>query len=884
MDRENKAKHRHLQELDSLRQRVAELELREMQNREINEELSLFKSIVEASHEAIAISDPKGRLLYINPAHEKLFGRSLEEAKKLNYRDYYPPESVEVLNREVAPALERGESWEGELEVFDASGHRFHLWERAGSIRDIDGRMLYGFGLMHDITARKRAEAALREHQEALEKRVYERTQELSQANVKLQEEINERRQTEEYLKKERDFIAALLDTVGALVVVLDKQGHIVRFNQSCQTVTGYRADEVLGRLFWEIFLLPEEREAVMEVFQKLAAGQFPSIYENHWLTKDGPPRLISWSNTALVDINGQVTYIIGTGIGITASRQAEVALKESEQRYSSLFENNHAIMLLIDPETANIIDANPAACSFYGMDRTGLTAKKITDINTLPPDQVFQEMQRARSREHRVFHFRHRLATGDLRDVEVFSGPIEVRGRQLLYSIVHDITERKRVEEALRQSETRFRELAESIQEVFWVFDWQEQQVLYASPAYEQVWGRSVQALYDDYGEWAQSIHPDDVQYARESFQQILATGGGEPREYRIVRPDGSIRWVSDRGFTVLGEHGDLERIVGIAEDITVRKQAEERLKAAEAEKALVLSSISELVVFYDPEMRLKWANRAAEEVAATPLKGLKGRYCYEVWHGRTALCEGCPAHATMASGESQRGEMTFPDGKSWLLSGTPLKDQEGRVIGVVETALEITDRKRAEAALRQSEERFRAIFDHVSVGMALVDANGCVLMANDADCRFLGYPREELVGLHFSAFTHPGELAIDAELYESLLRGERESYVIDKRYIRKDGDIVWGRLSVSLIRDDQEQPQYTVIACEDITEQRRAEEALKRSQRQLKAILDNIPDFAWLKDRESRFIAVNEPFGQACGVTPEDLVGRTDLDIWPR
>jgi len=125
------------------------------------EELRLFKTIFEVSREAIAISVPEGRLVYINPAHEKLFGRSLEKAKKLNYRNYYPPESIEVLDRDVAPALARGEGWEGELDVFGASGRRFHLWERADSIHDAEGNMLYAFGLMHDVTERKRMENAL---------------------------------------------------------------------------------------------------------------------------------------------------------------------------------------------------------------------------------------------------------------------------------------------------------------------------------------------------------------------------------------------------------------------------------------------------------------------------------------------------------------------------------------------------------------------------------------------------------------------------------------------------------------------------------------------------------------------------------------------------
>lgn len=138
--------------------------------------------------------------------------------------------------------------------------------------------------------------------------------------------------------------------------------------------------------------------------------------------------------------------------------REQEVALRESESRYRSLFENNHSIMLLIDPETAEIVDANPPACGYYGYDRETLVQMKITEINQLTQQQVFEEMNRAKEEKRKSFNFRHCLASGEIRDVEVFSGPLLIEGRQLLYSIIYDITERKKAENTLREAEERFR------------------------------------------------------------------------------------------------------------------------------------------------------------------------------------------------------------------------------------------------------------------------------------------------------------------------------------------------------------------------------------------------------------------------------------------
>jgi PAS domain S-box-containing protein len=163
MKNKNKTKQQLMDELVELRRYLADLEEVKSKWQQNANELHLFKAIVESSNEAIAVSDPSGRLIYINPAHEQLFGRMLEEAKKLTYRDFYPPESVEVHDKQISPALASGESWEGALEALDAKGRCFPLWERANAVHDAEGIILYGFGVMHEITEHKLALEAIRE-------------------------------------------------------------------------------------------------------------------------------------------------------------------------------------------------------------------------------------------------------------------------------------------------------------------------------------------------------------------------------------------------------------------------------------------------------------------------------------------------------------------------------------------------------------------------------------------------------------------------------------------------------------------------------------------------------------------------------------------------
>jgi PAS domain S-box-containing protein len=156
---------------------------------------------------------------------------------------------------------------------------------------------------------------------------------------------------------------------------------------------------------------------------------------------------------------------------------------------------------------------------------------------------------------------------------------------------------------------------------------------------------------------------------------------------------------------------------------------------------------------------------------------------------------------------------------------------DASGKPIEIVGIARDITKRRKAEAALKERDSLFRGMFNNTSIGFALINKEGRVIEANDADCRFLGDPREELIGMHFSEFNYPEDLQIDEQLFKSLLDGERDNYTVEKRYLTKQNEIVWGRLSVSCITNNDNLPEYTVVMCEDITKSKYAELELQKA-----------------------------------------------------
>lgn len=233
-----------------------------------------------------------------------------------------------------------------------------------------------------------------------------------------------------------------------------------IRVNRAFTTTLGYSATELVGKPVFD-FIHPDDRQSTLSSFEeKLRSGLEVTHFENRCRCKDGEYRWLSWMWRP--NLEEGIAYAVARDI--TQRRRTATALKESESRYRSLFHESHAVMLLIDPEGGKIMDANPAALSYYGYRYEEITGKKIYDINMLTQAQINKEMDRARREVRNEFHFRHRLANGDIRCVEVYSGPIVIHGRQLLYSIIHDVTVRTQVE---AEKEKLIGELRKALREI---------------------------------------------------------------------------------------------------------------------------------------------------------------------------------------------------------------------------------------------------------------------------------------------------------------------------------------------------------------------------------------------------------------------------------
>ncbi|HEY9205959.1 MAG TPA: PAS domain S-box protein [Candidatus Methanoperedens sp.] len=301
------------------------------------------------------------------------------------------------------------------------------------------------------------------------------------------------------------------------------------------------------------------------------------------------------------------------------------------------------------------------------------------------------------------------------------------------------------------------------------------------------------------------------------------------------------------------------------------VRKAENEKNKTS-----AVIEAIGDGIILQDTDYKIIYQNQIQDEIYGNHI----GEYCYKAYEGKDSICEDCPIEVSFKDGKIHKTERKVPTDKGILyieLTGSPLRDSTGKIIGGVKVVRDLTGPKRIEEELRESEEKYHSLFEAAPMGIGIADLEGRVIDCNAKMVEMTGFTLEELKSTDISA------AYVDPDERKSLIKTLQETGRVRDlkvRLKRKDGTIYHALLSADLL--ELRGHKVLLATVRDITEREQIEEELQKSVHQQTAILNNIPDIAWLKDQESRFIAVNKPFAEACGLSTEDLVGKTDLDIW--
>ncbi|MCC6930918.1 MAG: PAS domain S-box protein [Gemmatimonadaceae bacterium] len=513
-------------------------------DREMNRRQAMLSAIIDFSPSVLTVKDLAGRYVLGNPNMQRLVGRSEAEIVGRTAFDLFDDESARNIVAIDQQVVATGEKVRAEERVVVDGVERFYNAHKF-PLLDENGRVGYICSISLDITEQRRNALELAER-ELLFHNVF---------NAQFQ-----------YMS------------------VLDPDGRVREISDLPLKVAHARREDYVGQYFWMApgwRDRPEWHAIWQDRLRQAAAQDGPVLTEDEFNLPDGSIGYADAATTAVRDAHGELQYYIIQASDSTARKRAELALRSSELANRTILDSLSDGVFVV--HEGAIVFVNPAFASMLGYTVPDMARLAISDLIPAEHRGAWQDvLAQTAGRNDRTVTLAMELHTrGEPRRVA-----IELRARAVMYlgrpgvlGIVRDVTERLKSEVALRQSELRFRQLAESVREVFWLSNVEKNEVLYISPAFETIWGRSLDALRDSATLWMEAIHPDDRERIERAAREQQAQGTYD-EEYRIVRPDGEIRWIHDHAYPVRDESGVVTRIAGVAEDITERRTLEESLR----------------------------------------------------------------------------------------------------------------------------------------------------------------------------------------------------------------------------------------------------------------------------------------------------------------
>jgi PAS domain S-box-containing protein len=513
-------------------------------------------------------------------------------------------------------------------------------------------------------------------------------------------------------------------------------------------------------------------------------------------------------------------------------ARKHSRKFQEGKEILERLFDASPDVLLLTDRD-GRIIQANQRVETTFGYTRNELLGQLI---EVLIPGNVraLHNIHRGEPKTRPIgqdLDLQARRKNGSEFPVDISLSPVQSGKEMQALVVARDITQRKQAEIALRESERAFVTLANCVPQMVWMCTpdgmnvyFNQRWVEYTGMTLEESYGRG----------WNTPFHPDDKQAAWDAWNQATGTGGPYRVESRLRAADGNYHWFLMRGVPLSDDSGNIVKWFGTCTDIDDLKRTEQKLQESEARLKLQIDRMPIACMVLSKELRILSWNPAAEQTFGFSAEEVVGRRAFDcivppelhpqIDHVATQLMEGSEtAHST--------NENLTKDGRRIICewTNTPLRGPDGSVHSILSMTQDITERKKAEEILRQSEERFRRLFEQGPVGVAMMGNDAHMLKVNSVFCQMLGYSEEELTGMTPFDITHPEDREVSKNLMKILFEGGAPAGRIEKRYIKKNGEIVWASLRASVIRDQEGKALYTVGLISDITELKRAEAELR-------------------------------------------------------
>ena len=705
--------------------------------------------------------------------------------------------------------------------------------------------------------------------------------------------DVTERRQTENALRESETRFTAIFHA-SPIPIALTRLGdnQLININKAWLDLTGYHKEEVIGANSGDlnIGVNPQERGIAINTLgeQEKVIG-----FEYQIRQKSGEIRDVLFS-AELIDLEGE-SFILSMGIDITERKRAEEKLKASEKRFRALFEQAGGYCMILDPNTADgipiIIDANKAACEAHGYTYEEFIGRPIADIDDPEGKRlVVENTQRIMTGKPFYTENTHVRMDGTTFPVSIQANRIDKEGEPpLIFTTEYDITDKKQVEEKLKQSTAALEKAQQAAHLGSWSWHIKTNKLEWSGEMY-RVFGIDKETFNGDLSEVInRTIHPDDRAKVEQSNLAVLNDSRPTPLEYRVIWPDGTVHVVwAEAGELIIDDDGNPAVLSGIAQDITERKRAQEILRESEERfKAIFLQSPIAIEIF-DANGLLMEANPTCLDMfGVSDIEHVKGFNLFDdpniplteiekLKNGEQIL------FTSEFDFEVVKKENLYPTSKSgkmfWEVSVKALLDENGSITGYLVQVQDITERKQAEEALLENQKRYQKAQAMGHVGNWEFDPVTEKFWGSDEARRIYGF---ELDSEDFTTDAVESCIPERERVHQALidLIEHDKKYDLEFDIITQDKGVRKTIHSIAEIERDTDGKSLKITGViSDITQRKQAEKSLRESENQFRRAVTDSPVPIMLHDDEDNILQISKGWTHYSGYTIEDIPTMTD------